>query len=321
MKAVQLNLKHPGSIEVRDDAPEPVRARGDVLIRVRLAGICSTDLELARGYMGFRGIPGHEFVGEVIDGPTTLRGKRVVGEINCACGTCDLCLAGLGTHCRNRTVLGIFNHSGAFAERIALPAENCHVLPPEISDEQAVFVEPLAAAVHVLDAVKIDADTRVTVIGLGRLGNLIAQVLATTGCRLTAAGRNPRSIELCRACGVDADTVCNLTLRMDQDVVIEATGTVEGLKLAMQQVRPCGTIILKSTYAAPPTLDLAPIVIHEIRVIGSRCGAFAPALQMLAAGRIRVNCLIDARYPLSRANEAMEFAAQPGRFKTILECS
>lgn len=321
MKAVQFNLPRIGSVEFRNDVPEPPRGERDVRIRVRKAGICSTDLELARGYMDFRGVPGHEFVGEVIDGPPELLDQRVVGEINCACGQCDLCRAGLRTHCRRRTVLGIFNHSGAFAERIVLPAENCHIVPPEITDEQAVFVEPLAAAAHVLNAAKIDNTSRVTLIGLGRLGNLIAQVLATTGCRLTAVGRNPRSIELCRACGIMAENVHTLAGAMDQDVVIEATGTVEGLQLALRQVRPRGTVVLKSTYAAAPVIDLAPIVIHEIHVVGNRCGDFAPALRLLANGTIRVTPLIDARYPLSQAREALEFAAQPGRFKTILECA
>lgn len=318
MKAVVLNECKPGSIEVRDDVPPPTRRDADALIRVRLAGICSTDLELSRGYMNFRGVPGHEFVGDVIEGPPDLAGRRVVGEINCACGDCDLCRRALPTHCRNRTVLGIYNHPGAFAEKLALPAANCHVVPDAISDEQAVFVEPLAAAIHVLDAAAIDAGTRVALVGLGRLGNLIAQVLAQTGCELLAVGRNPRSLLLCRELGISATSIVDVTPRMDYDVVVEATGTVEGLQTALGLVRPRGAIILKSTYAAPPTIDLAPLVIHEISTVGSRCGAFAPALRVLAEKRVRVEPLIDARYPLSDAPAAFRFAAQPGKFKTLL---
>lgn len=318
MQAVHLNEPTIGAIQVRTDAPVPRPAAGHALIRIRMAGICSTDLELTRGYMNFRGTPGHEFVGDVVEGPATLVGQRVVGEINCPCGDCDMCRRSLPTHCRRRTVLGIFNHPGAFAEFITLPAANCHVLPANITDQHAVFVEPLAAALHVLDAADIRPGTRVALVGLGRLGNLIAQVLQSTGCDLLAIGRNPRSVSLAAQLGIPAVPIDSINPKADHDVVVEATGTVDGLRTALGLVRPRGTIVLKSTYAAPPTIDLAPLVIHEISLIGSRCGPFKPAVEKLAGGVIRLDAIIDARYPLSQASAAFDRAAQPGAFKTLL---
>ncbi|MBL8879434.1 MAG: alcohol dehydrogenase catalytic domain-containing protein [Phycisphaerales bacterium] len=318
MLAVVLNDPSTGAIRVTSDAPLPKRRDGEALIRIRMAGICSTDLELARGYMDFRGTPGHEFVGDVVEGPPALTGKRVVGEINCPCNECDLCRRGLPTHCRRRTVLGILNHAGAFAEFITLPAANCHIVPPSIADEHAVFVEPLAAAIHVLDAVSIGSDSRVALVGLGRLGNLIAQVVAATRCDFVAVGRSPRSLALCEQLGIKSASINAVQATMDYDVVIEATGSADGLQTALGLVRPRGTVVLKSTYATPPTLDLAPLVIHEITIVGNRCGRFAPAIEMLARSDMHLEPMIDARFPLMQAPAAFSRAAQPGAFKILL---
>lgn len=317
MIALLVNDQQPGSIRVIPDYPRPVPAAGETLIRVRYAGVCSTDLEIARGYMGFVGVPGHEFVGGVEEGPVALRGKRVVADINCVCHHCDMCNRGFERHCRNRTVVGILGRDGAFAEFLAVPAENCHVVPDEIDDRSAVFTEPLAAAAHVLDEADFTPQTRVAVIGLGRLGLLVAQVLHTTDCDLRAIGRNPRTRALCRNWGIAAfDT--DAEFPAEHDVVVDCTGSPAGLRRALELVRPRGTIVLKSTYAAPEPLQLAPIVIDEIRLVGSRCGDFPRALRLLAERRIDVTSLISAEFPLSRAAEAMAAAADGANRKVLL---
>ncbi len=303
------------------DHPAPELRSGEVLIRPLLAGICSTDLEIARGYMQFAGALGHEFVGLVEDGPPELRSRRVVGEINCACHACATCRRGLPNHCPNRTVVGIAGRDGVFAERLALPAENCHVVPDEVADEQAVFVEPLAAAVHVLDVEPLTPATRVALLGTGRLGLLVAQVLATTPSELLIIGRNPRTLDRCRSWGLNVADVADFTPETTFDVVVDCTGAPAGLSLAMQLCRPCGTIILKSTFADAASLNPAPVVINETRIVGSRCGSFPPAIKLLAAGRIRTADLVTATYSLNRATEAFAAAGQPDHIKILLQVS
>jgi threonine dehydrogenase-like Zn-dependent dehydrogenase len=312
-------LAFDGSLAFQSRAPEPALPLGDTLIRVRQAGICSTDLEIMRGYMGFKGILGHEFVGEVVDSPDRqLIGKRVVGEINVVCGRCDLCLSGLSTHCRNRSVLGILNHDGAFADYVRLPAMNLHVLPDTVDDDQAVFVEPLAAAYQVLKQVKLDANKWVTVLGDGRLGLLVAQALRETGAPVRVIGKHPDKLAMCEKWSIRSRPLADIEPRHDQDVVVDCTGSAEGFELAMQMVRPRGTIVLKSTVAQGKPLNLAPLVIDEVHVIGSRCGPFREAIRALAEKRVDVASLIHRRMKLDQGMAAMELAGRPGVLKVLL---
>jgi threonine dehydrogenase-like Zn-dependent dehydrogenase len=299
--------------------PEPQATDGDTLIRVRQAGICSTDLEITKGYMGFRGVLGHEFVGDVVESPDKdLVGKRVVGEINIVCGRCDLCVAGLSTHCRNRSVLGILNHDGAFAEFVRLPAVNLHVVPKGVDNDQAVFVEPLAAAFQVLKQVKIDARTWVTVLGDGRLGLLVAQVLRNAGCPVRVVGKHPEKLTVCEKWGIRSRVLADIVPRHDQDIVVDCTGSAAGFETAMAMVRPRGTIVLKSTVAAGRPINLAPIVIDEINVIGSRCGPFKEAIRALAEKSVDVVSLISRRMRIEQGVEAFDFANRPGVLKVLV---
>ena len=295
--------------------PDPSTDDGDTLLKVRLAGICATDLEIVKGYMNFRGILGHEFVADVISSPQKdLIGQRVVGEINCVCGRCDLCISGLSNHCRNRTVLGILNHDGAFAEYVRLPATNLHVLPKTIDDDAAVFIEPLAAAHQVLKQIKLDGRKWVTVLGDGRLGLLVAQV----DCPVRMIGKHPEKLALCEKWQIRSRSVSDIVPRHDQDVVVDCTGSAAGFELAMQMVRPRGTIVLKSTVAAGKALNLSPVVIDEINVVGSRCGPFREAIRSLADKSVDVLSLINRRMKLEQGIEAMELAARPGVLKVLL---
>jgi alcohol dehydrogenase len=270
-------------------------------VRVLLSGICNTDLELLRGYHGFAGIPGHEFVG-VVEAPSSspLFGKRVVGEINLACHRCSWCARGLERHCPKRTVLGIRGHAGAHAEWLTLPERNLHAVPDALADEEAVFTEPLAAACEVLEQVRVDEMTRAAVLGAGKLGTLVAQVLRTTGADVDLLGRD------------DAPR------RARYDLVVEATGSPAGMPRAISLVRPRGTIVWKSTHHAPARFDAAPIVVDEITVVGSRCGPFAPALRLLAEKRVDVTPLLSAVRPLSDAPAALRLAARRGVKKVLL---
>jgi alcohol dehydrogenase len=300
--------------------PEPKRDEGDCLIKVRQAGICATDLEITRGYMGFKGILGHEFVGEVVESPSARQwiGKRVVGEINVVCGRCDLCLSGLSNHCRNRTVLGILKRDGAFADFVRLPVINLHEIPAAVEDDAAVFVEPLAAAFQVLKQVKLDGKKWVTVLGDGRLGLLCAQVLRNAGCPVRVIGRHPEKMRLCDQWGIRSRAAADISPRHDQEVVVDCTGSASGLEMAMQLVRPRGTIVLKSTVADGKALNLAPIVIDEINVVGSRCGPFREAIKALTEKSVDVTSMIHRRMKLEQGVEAMELAAKPGVLKVIL---
>jgi threonine dehydrogenase-like Zn-dependent dehydrogenase len=298
---------------------EPAPTDGDTLLKVRQAGICATDLEIIKGYMSFRGVIGHEFVAEVISSPNKdLIGQRVVGEINCVCGRCDLCLSGLSTHCRQRTVLGILKHDGAFAEFVRLPHQNLHLVPTIIDDDQAVFIEPLAAAFQVLKQIKLDGRKWVTVLGDGRLGLLVAQVLRNAGCPVRVIGKHVEKLEICQKWQIRSRPLADIVPRHDQDVVVDCTGSAGGFELAMQMVRPRGTIVLKSTVAAAKPLNLAPLVIDEIQVVGSRCGPFREAIRALAEKQIDVASLIHRRMKLEQGVEAMELAARPGILKVLL---
>lgn len=299
--------------------PDPPMEAGDTLLRVRQAGICATDLEIIKGYMGFRGVLGHEFVADVVSSPdAALVGKRVVGEINVVCGRCDLCLSGLSSHCRNRTVLGILGRDGAFADFVRMPAVNLHVLPRTVDDDAAVFVEPLAAAFQVLKQIKLDGRKWVTVLGDGRLGLLVAQVLRDAGCPVRVIGKHPDKLALCEKWSIRSRPLADIVPRHDQDVVVDCTGSPAGFELSMQMVRPRGTIVLKTTAAAGKPLNLVPLVIDEINVIGSRCGPFREAIRALAEKRVDVASLIHRRVRIDQGLEAMDLAARPGVLKVIL---
>jgi threonine dehydrogenase-like Zn-dependent dehydrogenase len=311
-------LLFDGKLTLRKNQPDPVPAKDEALIRVITAGICSTDLEIIRGYSGFTGVLGHEFVGHVVGGPRAWDGKRVVGEINCVCGRCDLCRGGMSNHCRHRTVLGIAGRNGCFADLVTLPVRNLHEVPATVTDEEAVFVEPLAAAFQIIKQLPIEPRMKVAVVGSGRLGLLVAQVLAQTGCRLTVVGRNEFTLSFCEKKGIQTTPVADLAPRKDHDVVVECTGNPTGLGLAMQIVRPRGTIMLKSTYAAGSTIDLAPLVVDEVRVQGSRCGPFPEAIAALARRQIDVASMISRTLPLSRGAEALQLAQEPQIIKVLL---
>ena len=296
----------------------PTAGSRSALIQVHLAGICSTDLQIFKGYMSFKGVPGHEFVGSVSDGPGELIGKRVAGEINFACGQCAACRRDLSRHCPNRSVMGIVNADGAFAEWVSVPLENLHVVPDNVSDEEAVFTEPLAAAFEILTQIQINPGGEVLVLGDGKLGNLCAQVLQLTGAKVTALGKHTDKLALIKKAGVRTIQLSDWQPRRF-DVVVEATGSASGLELALSAVRPRGTLVLKSTIAGNHQVSLAPIVIHEINVIGSRCGPFPDALAALAAKQISVTPLIEKIYALDEGLAAVAHAARPGARKILLK--
>jgi alcohol dehydrogenase len=283
------------------DVPLPRPRPGFALVRVLLSGICNTDLELKRGYHGFSGIPGHEFVGRV-EGPkgSPWLSRRVVGEINLGCGRCALCRSGMSRHCPRRTVLGIVRHPGAHAEFLTLPESNLREVPAGVSDEEAVFTEPLAAACEILDQVPLARETRAAVLGTGKLGLLVAQVLENAGARVTKLGRASRA------------------RKHSFDLVVEATGSPAGMPRALELVRPRGTIVWKSTHHAPARFDAAPLVVNEVTVVGSRCGRFEPALELLRTRKVDVSRMISASFPLSQAKRALALAGRRGVKKVLL---
>jgi len=301
------------------DRPAPHLSPATAIVRVTLAGVCNTDLELVKGYMAFRGILGHEFTGMVEDGPSEWRGKRIVSEINFACGTCPTCQRGLGRHCPARRVMGIVNADGAFAEMVAVPTVNLHAVPDGVSDEVAVFAEPLAAAFEILSQVPLAPGTEAVVLGDGKLGLLVAQVLHRAGARVLAVGRHEGKLEILRRQGIETTTF-DQWARSPADLVVEATGSASGFAAAVAATRPRGTLVLKSTVAESVPFNFAPLVINEITVVGSRCGNFAPALQALKSGSIDVRSLISARLPLHEGVEALRRAGAPGVLKVLLEC-
>jgi 2-desacetyl-2-hydroxyethyl bacteriochlorophyllide A dehydrogenase len=306
-------------LEFRRDLPIPVPSSDQALIRMRLAGVCSTDLELLGGYYPYTGIPGHEFVGEVVNSPAdhAWEGRRVVGEINIACGKCALCLAGFPRHCEQRKTLGIHDWNGAHAEYLVLPTANLHLVPVSLPDEMAVFTEPLAAAYEILEQVKFHPQDRVLVIGAGRLGQLVAQVLKTTGCELEVVARHPRQQQLLADHNIRVIPE-DVPARSNRDIVVEATGSPAGFLLARKSVRPRGTIILKSTYKGDVQVNMSQIVVDEINLVGSRCGPFEPALRLMEEGLVDPQPLIEAIYHIDEGISAFEQAGKPGVLKVLI---
>lgn len=317
-----------------EDYPTPEPPPGEALIHVHVVGICNTDLELARGYLQFHGVGGHEFVGvvEAAPGAEEWEGRRVVGDINAACGVCATCRAGRPTHCPHRTTLGMSGRDGAFAEYLTLPVQNLYAVPDALPDEVAVFTEPLAAACEILEQVHIRPTDRVIVLGDGKLGLLCAQVLALTGCDLTVIGRHADKLDILTRVGIATMLVQRgATVELAEitgaagdglpsaDVVIEATGHPDGYATARKLTHPRGTLVLKSTYHGAMEANLSRAVVDEIKLIGSRCGPFAPALRLLERGLVNVTTLIQARYTLTEILAALQCASQPGALKVLVK--
>lgn len=317
MKGIWLESRR---ISYRDDLPEPVPQAHEAAVRVRMAGICGTDLQMLRGYYSFSGIPGHEFVGEVVAAPGNGRwiGRRVVGDINISCGICPACRAARRSHCEKRAVVGIKNRNGAFAEYLTLPVDNLHAVPDGVADHAAVFTEPLAAALEITAQVPVQPSDAVLVIGAGKLGQLIAQALAATGCDLRVIARYQRQRDMLAARHITVTDERSLPERT-MDIVIEATGTTTGINAARRAVRPRGTIVLKSTCAGRANLDLAGLVVDEITIVGSRCGPLEPALSMLERNQVDPTSLIQERCSVTEAPLAYDAAARKGALKVLFE--
>lgn len=314
MQALYLSDK----LELRE-LPVPRAGSGQALVKVRMAGICNTDLELIKGYMGFRGVLGHEFVGVVEACETSSWiGERICGEINFGCGTCDYCLRGLSRHCPQRSVLGILNQNGAFAEYVVLPVGNLHLLPDGVSDHQAVFVEPLAAALEILEQVRVAPDDRLAVIGDGKLGLLICQVLRLTGGDVHLIGKHDSKMRLAREWGIATHAVDDLPGEK-YDIVVDASGQAGGFQTALELLRPRGTLVLKSTYHGNLNFDAAPLVIDEITVVGSRCGPFPAAIRLLEKHLIDVESLIAATYPFENILQAVAKAGERQTLKVLVD--
>ena len=315
-------------VQLDANRPQPQPAPGEALIRPRRMGICATDLEICKGYMDFEGVLGHEFVGQVeaVKSKTDKQwvGKRVVGRINCACLECDMCKAGLREHCRNRTVLGIAGRDGCFADRFTLPVGNLLEVPDSLDDDHAVFTEPLAAAYQVLRQLTIEGRPYITILGDGRLGLLCAQVCSDLNATVRCVGKHTEKLALCEKWGVKHRLLDDVGLRADQDIVVDCTGCGDGLATAMQMVRPRGKIVLKTTVAPTSAngtgaIDLSPLVINEIELLGSRCGPFGEALAALAGDKVDVLSLISRRYKLADGPDALKTAHSPDVIKVLLE--
>ncbi|MGK7932981.1 MAG: alcohol dehydrogenase catalytic domain-containing protein [Microcystaceae cyanobacterium] len=300
------------------DIPEPTT--DEALVKVVQAGICNTDLELLRGYYPYCGVLGHEFVGIVEQGPPSLQNKRVVGEINAACGHCYYCQKGQPTHCENRTVLGIVNRNGAFAEYLTLPIHNLHPVPHNVTTDAATFTEPIAAALEIQQQTQINPNHRVLVVGDGKLGQLVAQTLALSGCDLLVVGRHREKLNLLEDLNIKTGFKDLISPR-SFDLAVECTGNPEGFELARQSLRPRGILVLKSTYAGKLTLDASALVVDELTVLGSRCGPFDKAIEVLAEEKIKIDSLIQGRYPLHEGLKAFEKAQTRGTLKILLEIS
>ena len=315
MRAIVLD----DHVNVVTERPAPTPAAGEVLVRVIKAGVCETDLQLIKGYMGFRGVLGHEFVGVAESGP--FAGRRVVGEINCACWNCETCRKGLPTHCPNRTVLGILNHDGAFADVIAVPQRNLHVVPDTLSPDVAVFTEPVAAAFQIPVQITIGHKDRIAILGDGRLGNLCAQVLARLSDHALVIGKHPEKLAILASMGIATTLLSDSLEERAFDIVVDCTGSESGLPTALKLVRPRGTIVLKTTVAGQQTLAWAPFVIDEVTLVGSRCGPFDQALVALEQGHVHVQPLISDRFDLSRGLDALARAQTKGILKVLLDVS
>ena len=302
------------------DKSYPTPESNESLVKVSLAGICGTDLEIMRGYMKYHGVLGHEFVGTVVQSENKeLIGKRVVGEINAGCKKCDSCLKGMERHCPDRTVLGILNRDGAFAEFLTLPNDNLHVIPDSITDSQAVFVEPLAAAFEILEQIQLKPTWRVAVVGDGRLAQLILQVLKLNSPNITCFAHHEKKLKSAKRLGIKIKTKLDAEDKTSFDLVVEATGSNSGFSDSMNLVKPRGTIILKSTIASRENLDLTPAVVNEVTLVGSRCGLFKPAIDALATNIISVNEMIDSTFPLEDFSKAIEHAKKPDTLKVFLK--
>lgn len=303
------------------DYPVPRPKHDEALIRVTHAGICNTDIEITRGYMGFKGIPGHEFVGIVEKcGDRSFLGKRVAGEINLGCGKCTYCRSQMQNHCSDRSVLGIWNKDGAFAEYVTLPVRNLHKIPKSISDEEAVFIEPLAAAYEIIDQVGISSSDKVCVLGDGKLGLLAAQVIAAAGSKLTAVGRHREKLSILDEIGINTGLSTDFKER-DFDIVIDCTGSPSGIRTALQIVKPRGKIVLKTTIANKIQLDMNQFVINEISLVGSRCGPFPPAIKAIRSRQIDLYPLIGYVYPIEEGVKAFQHASSKSALKVILKVS
>jgi threonine dehydrogenase-like Zn-dependent dehydrogenase len=319
VKGLWLEDKH---LQFRDALPEPELEPGEALIRVNLAGVCSTDLEMVKGYYPFTGVPGHEFVGivERALGNSLWEGKRVEGTISVWCGQCQACREGRTGHCENRRTLGIHDYNGVFAEFTKLPIANLVEVPALVPDEMAVFTEPLAAALQIIEQIHIKPSDRVYVVGAGRLGLLIAQVLKLTGCDLTVVVRRPEPAEILRKLGIHSAYTAELTDK-SADVVVEVTGSADGFATSRRLLRSAGTLVLKSTFAGDLAINLSSLVVDEINLIGSRCGPFVPALRLIESRQVDLQPLIQAQYSLEDGLQAFEEAAKPGRLKVLIATS
>lgn len=305
-----------------EDCPMPEPHNNEALIRILMAGICSTDVEITKGYMGFKGVIGHEFVGvveKINSKDQRLVGKRVVGEINCGCGVCKYCKEGAKNHCPDRKVIGIFNKDGAFAEYITLPLENLHEVPETISDDEAIFTEPLAAAFEITKQVQIKPEDKILVLGDGKLGLLISFVLRLYNSGLTLVGKHEEKLKIAREQNINTALPDNLQIKKDYDIVIDATGSADGFEMALKLVKPRGVVVLKSTVAEGRPINLAPVVIDEITVIGSRCGPFEPALEALSKRLINIRPLITEIFPFSKAKIAFDRTMEKGSLKIIID--
>ncbi|MEJ2208909.1 MAG: alcohol dehydrogenase catalytic domain-containing protein [Anaerolineae bacterium] len=311
-------LVFDGQLRLERERPIPTPPPGQVLLRTLLAGICNTDLEIVRGYAGFRGVLGHEFVARVERAEDeSLLGQRVVGEINISCGTCVDCQAGRPTHCARRTVPGIHGQDGTLADYFCLPARNLYAVPDGLPDERAVFVEPLAAACRIPQQVHVRPGQHVIVLGDGKLGLLVAQVLALSGCDLLAVGHHEEKLAILATRGI-ATRLGHEGLEAEADVVVECTGQAAGFQAARQLVRAQGTLVLKSTYHGKVQADLSALVVDEVHLVGSRCGPFPAALGLRARGLVDVDPLVEAVYSLDEAPAALEHAGRRGALKVLV---
>jgi len=303
----------------RSDLPLPILEADEVLIKVLLAGVCSTDLEMLKGYYDFTGIPGHEFVGQVVDanGHPGLLGKRVIGDINISCGECERCLQQEPSQCMQRRTLGIFNYNGVFAEYCKLPAKNLTLVPDSVSAVLAVFTEPTAAAMRILEQVQVKPSDRVIVVGAGRLGLLIAQVLKNTGCDLKVVVRRAEPAAILNGLGIMAVYADEIKGEL-ADIIVEVTGSPEGFELSRSLTRARGTLVLKSTFAGDVSLNLSKLVVDEITVVGSRCGNYPAGLRALSSGLVQVSEMVDSVFSLEQGLDAIERAGQPGVLKVLI---
>ena len=308
-------------LKIDNNYPEPRMAADEVLIKVSHAGVCSTDLEIIKGYMGFQGVPGHEFIGEVVDGDTSLAGKRVTAEINCVCGNCEMCDKGLGTHCYNRQTIGIFQHQGSFAEYIAVPKENVHIIPGSIDNDAAMFIEPLAAAFEIFHQIEITGSEKVAVIGDGRLGILTSLAMATKvpAENLLTIGKHLEKLGHLAGKNLNVKLLDEIKSGELWDIVIDCSGKTSGFETAVKLLKPRGQLILKSTFVPDKAIDLSTVVINELEIIGSRCGHFEDAIEALSSGSVDTSGLITSRYDFNDAVTAFATAADGKNIKVILD--